>query len=93
MRVNVIQEFSSIGKELENFTSEKSEAREEVKRINLLVSSCIPVHTINNEVTALYKMHYKAKDALKEKDGLKACSLSVHGSPGESELRAGVKKE
>lgn len=45
------------------------------------------------KVTALYEIHYKAKDALEEKDGLKACSLSVHKSPGESELRAGVKKE
>lgn len=48
---------------------------------------------MNNEVTALYKTHYEAKVALEEKEGLKACSLSAHKSPGESELRAGVKKE
>lgn len=48
---------------------------------------------MNNEVTALYEIHYKAKVALEEKGGLKTCSLSAHKSPGESELRAGVKKE
>lgn len=57
------------------------------------MSSCIPIHNINNEATAFYEIYHEAKVDLEEKDCLKACSLFVDKSPGQSKLRAGVGKE